>query len=122
MLVKVKLCDLPELTGIEFRFAKDGEICKTVGIACKTAQDQQLAIDSLIAGHMIVKTLDGAPMSVLSNATEVWVEVYAEPIGIFVGTVCFALATNLSDEHGRWHYWKYTAAELLDQALNHWNS
>ena len=74
--------------------------------------------DALISGHTIVRDkASGGLVSVLRADLPVLVDVYAEPEGIFVGNLCVALARDLSDEHRRWHYWKFNAGELLHQAL-----
>jgi len=79
---------------------------------------QGFGVDSLISGHTIVRDKEsGGLVSVLRADLPVLVDVYAEPQGIFVGNICVALATDLSDQNGRWYYWKYNAGELLRQAL-----
>ena len=75
-------------------------------------------VDSLISGHTIVRDKEsGGLVSVLRANLPVLVDVYAEPEGIFVGGLCIALAHDLSDENGRWYYWKFDAEQLLQQAL-----
>ena len=124
MLVLCKLSDLPiSAHNLEFEFAHKfmhGGTAES-GIY-RMDTELSLSPDALIAGNLQVRSPDGFPCSVLDNGAEVLVDVEADAMGIFVGGVCIALATDLSDEHGRWYYWKYNAQELLNQALAAWNS
>lgn len=75
-------------------------------------------VDSLISGHTIVREKEsGGIVSVLRADLPVLVDVYAEPEGIFVGGLCVAMAHDLSDDFGRWYYWRFNASELLRQAM-----
>lgn len=112
MLVTAKFSDLPHMyTGIKFSFVgvpqEEGRVYQTVNDA--------IFPNALVDGHSIIMTEAGDEASLLDANSEIAVDVYAEPYGIFVGGLCVALGNDVSDPDHRWHYWQYSARELFEQ-------
>ena len=124
MLISTKFSKLPDIfDGLEFQFdlvsmpGVSRDAARHTCAVFKIRTDHALSLDALVSGHSIVESPDGGIASVLDHSAPVLVDVVAEPVGIFVGSLCVALSRDLSDKNRRWYYWKYSAKELFDQAL-----
>lgn len=119
MLVKTKLYKLPLIyDGLKFEFVSCARGRTGRSHVYEIDLRHSLSMSAALFGNTLVRSPGGGIASVIDNGAGILVDVYATHEGIFVGGEMIAIAEDLADDRGLWHFWEYGPHTLFQMALD----